>query len=376
MSKPSIWTEDELKFMRENYAILGTREMSKKLNRTYGSVQVKARRMGLNSRTDIWSDSEIVIIKEVYPIKGVKGVHKLLPHRTEGSIKTRASMLGLKYDDPRTINDAYYIDYILKNYKSKQMLEISKDLDITYDKVRVLYDKIIINGRPLSALDLKIGRYISDKGVNVDFFKKWTPEMAWVLGLITSDGHITPRGVLRLVLHCDDRDCVEKFRDLLAPSKKLTIDRGVYIRCSVFSQEFKKDLECLGIISNKTFVVKPPNVPKEFIRHYIRGLIDGDGSVLYYPDKGKSFYVGFYGNDYMVSYVNKTLNEILGVSLVKQRYRFSSDGCYVSVVSIRYGKKDSFKICDYLYRDVDQSLYMNRKHNSYINALKDYRVIK
>ena len=45
------------------------------------------------------------------------------------------------------------------------------------------------------------------------------------------------------------------------------------------SKEIKKDLEILGIISNKSLTVPFPNVPEEYLASFVRGVIDGDGWV-------------------------------------------------------------------------------------------------
>ena len=45
------------------------------------------------------------------------------------------------------------------------------------------------------------------------------------------------------------------------------------------SKEIKKDLEQFGISSNKSLTVPFPDVPKEFLPSFVRGVIDGDGWV-------------------------------------------------------------------------------------------------
>ena len=45
------------------------------------------------------------------------------------------------------------------------------------------------------------------------------------------------------------------------------------------SKEIKKDLEKLGILTNKSLTLPFPDVPKEFLPSFVRGVIDGDGWV-------------------------------------------------------------------------------------------------
>ncbi|MFS0646575.1 LAGLIDADG family homing endonuclease [Siminovitchia sp. 179-K 8D1 HS] len=116
--------------------------------------------------------------------------------------------------------------------------------------------------------------------VNQDFFKSWTDEMAWVLGLFITDGHVSTRThsiifaqkeerILRLVAKYMDADYVLGANGPTKSTPTLIIN----------SKEIKKDLENMGITANKSFNVPFPDVPKEYLPSFIRGVIDGDGWV-------------------------------------------------------------------------------------------------
>ncbi|WP_338754479.1 LAGLIDADG family homing endonuclease [Bacillus sp. FJAT-52991] len=116
--------------------------------------------------------------------------------------------------------------------------------------------------------------------VNEDFFKIWTQEMAWVLGLFVTDGTINKQihsisftqkdeKILRLVATCMEADYV------LAPAAPTRLTPTLIIN----SKEIKQDLQKLDITPNKSLVVPFPDVPDEFLPSFIRGVIDGDGWV-------------------------------------------------------------------------------------------------
>ena len=52
------------------------------------------------------------------------------------------------------------------------------------------------------------------KRKNEDFFKKWTPEMAYVLGFFTADGNMikNKRGSHFIEFYSTDRDIIEKIK--------------------------------------------------------------------------------------------------------------------------------------------------------------------
>lgn len=116
--------------------------------------------------------------------------------------------------------------------------------------------------------------------VNEDFFKVWTHEMAWVLGMFVTDGSVNNQThsisftqkdeqILHLIANYMKADYV------LAPSAP-TRRTPTFL---IHSKEIKQDLEKFGIHSNKSLTIPFPNVPEEFLPSFVRGVIDGDGWV-------------------------------------------------------------------------------------------------
>ncbi len=112
------------------------------------------------------------------------------------------------------------------------------------------------------------------------FFRTWSHEMAWVLGLFITDGHVNSRThsivfsqkderILRLVAICMKADYVLGSNRVTKSTPSLIIN----------SKIIKKDLKNMGITSNKSLNVPFPDVPQEFLPSFIRGVIDGDGWV-------------------------------------------------------------------------------------------------
>lgn len=95
----NLWTQEEIKFLKENYTQYGATYCSEKLNRTPGSTTQKANRLGLKSsislRNSIWLEKEDLILQTYYPDKGANECIKYLPERTKSSINHRAMALGI-----------------------------------------------------------------------------------------------------------------------------------------------------------------------------------------------------------------------------------------------------------------------------------------
>ncbi len=115
--------------------------------------------------------------------------------------------------------------------------------------------------------------------VNEDFFKTWSHEMAWVLGLFVTDGCVhqnwcisfaqKEERILKIIANYMEADfvCLKKYSTRSVPL--LVIN----------SKEIKSDLDKMGILARKSLNVPFPEVPKEYLPSFVRGVIDGDGWV-------------------------------------------------------------------------------------------------
>jgi len=125
--------------------------------------------------------------------------------------------------------------------------------------------------------------------LNYKYFEKWTPGMAWVLGLIASDGCVYLNYGLhqyQLIISMKDLDILEKVKGLMGSShlikkvsyfkfgKKRTIFRFV-----IANKQLVKSLVRIGIPPRKSKTIKLPRVPSKYFAHFVRGLFDGDGNV-------------------------------------------------------------------------------------------------
>ena len=137
---------------------------------------------------------------------------------------------------------------------------------------------------------------IRTKRVNVnlkeDYFTNIdTPNKAYFLGLIFTDGSVTDetdkQSQLRLELKASDVNLLEKYREELGITSKLTYSKrknNESFLSTVRSNKIVRDLNKYGIIKNKTYLTdKLPEVPKDLEKDFLRGLIDGDGSI--YPNQ-------------------------------------------------------------------------------------------
>lgn len=216
------------------------------------------------------------------------------------------------------------------------------------------------------------------QGVNVDFFKKWSLEMAYVLGYFSADGcmFINPRGSKYVSFTSVDHEILDKVKNILKSEHKLTVKkrRDKHWKDSytlqIGSREMYQDLIGLGFMPNKALRFRLPPVPKKYMRHFIRGYFDGDGSITYGHFKRKD------RNNKMTPYlltclssanipflreISKVLKENMGIT-----------GGYIDKKGghLAYSKLDSTKLFHYIYTNVGKKQYLERKYTKFQKALK------
>lgn len=149
--------------------------------------------------------------------------------------------------------------------------------------------------------------HTSNRKIRHDFFQNIETELqAYLLGFYAADGNINEkRKTLRIHLQKQDSELVYLYKKIISPDArtftvsehKTTGRNGKIITAhesfgvDITSAKICNDLVNLGIGYNKSYSeLHIPKIPKELIRHFIRGYFDGDGCFIIWlnQEKGKS----------------------------------------------------------------------------------------
>lgn len=202
---------------------------------------------------------------------------------------------------------------------------------------------------------------------NEDYFEKIdTPNKAYLLGFITADGSIVGQyhNTCQIEIKNDDIDLLYFAREEIDPSQKIydiKYSNKNNSKITFNSKKLCNDLKKYGIVPNKSKIIKdvPTDfIPKELLRYYFRGLIDGDGCI--HKDGKISIYSG---SESFIKSVQKTLVEEAGVKVL---------GIYVGTTYFITwsSKSDRKKLYNYLYKDIlDKTFYYKRKYERLYNSL-------
>lgn len=210
--------------------------------------------------------------------------------------------------------------------------------------------------------------------VNENFFKKWSPEMAYVLGYFTADGcmFINPRGSHYILFTSTDPELINKTRKLISSNHKIGIQKSKNpnwkdkYTLQIGSKRIFQDLLKLNLTPNKSKTVRLPKVPKKYFSHFIRGYFDGDGCVFFnkYSKSGRKglnyviYTIFTSGNKKFLKNILKFLKEYANVDRGKIYQKSKNSG-----FELRFADKDSvFKLYEFMYRNVQTNQFLERKH--------------
>ena len=194
--------------------------------------------------------------------------------------------------------------------------------------------------------------------INEGFFKKKSSEMYWILGLIYSDGNLSGREV-SIALHKQDVDVFEKIKVCMKTNIPISKRKDNCYRLRICRKEIKNSLIKLGLIENKSLILKFPKVPKKYLSHFIRRLIDGDGCIDSHSGNLRIRLVS--GSKKFIDKITEILNEL---NFIVTHNKYPS--CYaLNTFDKKFG--------EWIYENSD-GIRMDRKYNNYLIAIeKDKR---
>lgn len=198
-----------------------------------------------------------------------------------------------------------------------------------------------------------------------------TEEKAYWLGFFTADGSVRPPNGIALCIALKDGDHVHQFAKALCASYPIE-DRlkrkWPMTEIAFRSTQMTADLSHYGIVPNKGQTVPWPILGNEFVRHYLRGAIDGDGS--FYVSRKQVGMMLASNLDYLTDCQN-LLMQIFGF----KRTKISKAGKKVGIRCMKYGgNRQLLPFFNYLYADA--TIYLPRKRDivlRHYQSLPKYR---
>jgi hypothetical protein len=277
--------------------------------------------------------------------------------------------LALKYNCTRTA-----IHKRLKRSGIRRRTH-SQARDLAMDKGKLVRTRIDSAGNESKVT-------LSKHTMDNTFFKSWSPAMAYVLGVIYTDGNLLPSskrdstyqssGASRLSVAQKEPELLQKILALMGSNAKIyqgkqSLTGNPIYQFSVNDEDIYEDLICLGLSPKKSLTMSFPTVDSDCVRHFIRGCWDGDGSVYWEngnPDKPRASYIS--GSK---RFVEEMLRQLASLGLPPAAMYSSARS---KAFYFRYGGVDCVKLYHVFYDRVGEEMYLTRKYERFKSIATDF----
>ncbi|EKD76109.1 MAG: hypothetical protein ACD_43C00224G0006 [uncultured bacterium] len=195
---------------------------------------------------------------------------------------------------------------------------------------------------------------------------QWTSGLAYAVGLLTTDGNLSPDG-RHISFTSKDLELARKLQSGLGIAEHIgkkgnganKLLKKYYV--VQFSDKlFYQFLLQLGLMPNKTKKMRQLAIPDKYFFHFLRGHFDGDGSTYSYYDKR-------WPDSYMVytTFCSASQPHILWLKhVIEQKLgitghitKSQGNSCY----QLKYAKTESLLLVAKLYK-TKTVLYLTRKY--------------
>lgn len=213
--------------------------------------------------------------------------------------------------------------------------------------------------------------------VNENFFAKWTPEMAYVLGFFCADGGMIDAPYMRgqyVSFFNTDQELLEKIKMAMSSRHNVRLVRKAgtignnknFYLLKIGNHTLFKDLLSLGLTPNKSLLIRLPKIPRKFLNDYIRGLLDGDGCLYIEKPKRTLKLIFTSGSrDFLVDLMEE----------MRQHYKIPAQNilngrrCF----QLRFGQTVAWHILPKIYKNIENGLYLSRKYKIYSDLWKEWQ---
>lgn len=211
-----------------------------------------------------------------------------------------------------------------------------------------------------------------------NYFEKIdSPEKAYWIGWILTDGGVTKKHDLEISILKQDKYILESFQNDLKLLNNHVKNHGEnYSRFSFSCKKICEDLKQYGIVPNKTMKLKfPKNIPSQYYSHLLRGMFDGDGgftlgmTTRFYKHRNKSYTkpyqeFSFTGTYDMCENFHNILFENCSFSPKNINHNHN-------IYRVRWSNKEEIiDICRYLYQNCGDH-FLQRKYDKYLRLLNN-----
>lgn len=213
------------------------------------------------------------------------------------------------------------------------------------------------------------------------FEKNKRRHLYYIIGLITAGGNLNPDR-RHITIVSKDKEILIKVKGALSIRNKIGCKRSslsgnkIYYVLHIGSKTFYDFLEKKGLTINRSLVLKQIKVPKEYFKDFLRGVIDGDGSIVKWKNKENGNFQWslkiYSGSWYFIIWLKGKIEKIFEVNGRLYKEKRNRRNC---LYFIKFGKLATRVILKFCY--YKDCICLNRKYLKARECIKDKnRLIK
>ena len=273
---------------------------------------------------------------------------------------------------PRKIITEELKQEIIKYYLSQPMT------------MKLVEDKYELSHPTITKILKDVPKYtkakLNNPNMKEHFFQEINEEAkAYFLGLLISDGNVFKdntgrRASISITLDLKDEYMLEKFKEVLQANTSVGHDGRGCGQIAVRSNIMAEDLAKYGVVPRKSYNTYLPLISKEMMPHLIRGIFDGDGSIMAKPNPSNDGHnrflhsISFCGTHQLMEDISNYILENLGVKTAVYDYKDRN------LSELKIQNIDNIaKFGYWIYRN--STIFLNRKKDIFNDFLKHYNNI-
>lgn len=211
--------------------------------------------------------------------------------------------------------------------------------------------------------------------VNEKFFDKWNSQMAYVLGFSYSDGNIYKTS-LAWDIQKRDKELLLKIKAVMDSTYPI-IERTNSVRFRMSNQILIKGALKRGLIEKKSKRMNLPNIPKEFVSHFVRGFLDGDGWIVKRTNRNEVDLGFVSGNEIFLEEISKLIYKNTGIlRRTREKNKITPKGFKSITFLLEYYSNNAIKVANWIYGNLlPNDIFLERKYKKYLDSVKLYEYL-
>lgn len=222
---------------------------------------------------------------------------------------------------------------------------------------------------------------LNNPNMKEHFFQKINcEENAYFLGLLIADGNVFKdntgrQASISITLDLKDEYMLQKFKEVLQADTSIGYDGRGCGQIAVRSNIMAEDLAKYGVIPRKSYHTYLPEIPNQYMWHVLRGIFDGDGSILAKPspnDDGHNRFlhcISFCGTPKLMEDISNYLYKNLAFKQKPTVYDYKDR--QLSELKIQ-NIDDIYLFGIYIYKGA--TIFLDRKYKIFLDFKQHYNL--